>query len=96
MKISSKTPYEKNLEHKPNKRKKSLPKPTSREKILKDLEAMYEAAFMSKNFSVALRAIELQGKELGLFYEKKKEYQKSLDEMTEEELLALLNKSHSP
>ena len=31
-----------------------------------------------------------------LFNEKKKEYQKSLDEMTEEELLALLNQSHSP
>jgi hypothetical protein len=56
---------------------------------------MYEAALISKNYSVALRAIELRGKELGLFNEKKKECQKSLDEMTEEELLALLNQSHS-
>jgi hypothetical protein len=96
MKISSKAPPENNPEHSPRKRQKTLSPSTSREKILRDLEAMYEAALISKNYSVALRAIELRGKELGLFNEKKKEYQKSLDEMTEEELLALLNQSHSP
>ena len=61
------------------------------DKILQDLEAMYQAAFESKNFAVALRVLELRGKQLGMFMDKKPELFKSLEQMSEKELRALLN-----
>ena len=85
----------KGTESKTTKCRKTLSGKTSRQKILTDLEQIYEIALGANSFAVALRAIELRGKELGLFCsaEKKKERQKSLEEMSEEELLALLSKS---
>ena len=59
-------------------------------KLLQDLESMYEAAFDAKNFAVALRILELRGKQLGLFMDKKSEPVKSLQHMSEQELQALL------
>ena len=86
---------ENNVERKIIKRRKTFSRKKSRQKILMDLEQIYEIALDANSFAVALRAIELRGKELGLFCssEKKRENQKSLEEMTEEELCALLNKS---
>ncbi|MGI4850661.1 MAG: hypothetical protein ACRYGR_01805 [Janthinobacterium lividum] len=60
------------------------------DKLLQDLEAMYQAAFDAKNFAVALRILELRGKQLGLFMDKKSEPVKSLQQMSEQELQALL------
>lgn len=61
------------------------------DKIFQDLEDMYQAAFDAKNFAVALRVLELRGRQLGLFIDKKPEPIKSLQEMSEQELQALLN-----
>ncbi len=63
---------------------------SSQDKILQDLDEMYEAAFAGQNFAIALRALELRGKHLGLFGDKKMNQLKSLDQMTEDELRALL------
>ena len=95
MKTSINLLSENNVEHKIVKRRKTFSRKTSRQKILTDLEQIYEIALDANSFAVALRAIELRGKELGLFCssEKKRQNQKSLEEMSEEELRALLNKS---
>jgi hypothetical protein len=79
--------------HKKSKLRETCFQIDSREKFLKDLEAIYEAALASKNLAVAIRAIELRGKELGLLNGKKKVSQKSLQEMSREELLDLLKSS---
>ena len=89
------SPKDSSPEEKPQKRARKIPSPQkiSREKILKDLELLYQEALLSKNLSVALRTVELLGKELGLFHEKRNARLPSLEEMTEEELLAFLNSS---
>lgn len=53
-------------------------------KIRKDIEEIYNQAMQNKNFSVALRAKELLGKEWGLFQYIKKELDVSnaLSELT--------------
>ena len=63
---------------------------SAQDKILQDLESMYQAAFEAKNFAVALRVLELRGKQLGLFMDKKPEALKSLRQMSEQELQTLL------
>ena len=85
MKTSINLLSENNVEHKIVKRRKTFSRKTSRQKILTDLEQIYEIALDANSFAVALRAIELRGKELGLFCssEKKRQNQKSLEEMSE-------------
>jgi|GEM_PF-5586705 hypothetical protein len=57
--------------------------------ILKDIEGVYVAAMEKGNFSVALKAKELLGRECGLFSTSKKKAF-SLTELSEEELNRLI------
>lgn len=80
----------------PKKPLKSLrSKKKSCEKILKNLETIYEIALQENNFTVALKALELLGKEAGLFSKTPSDVlpSKKLSEMSEEELRTLLGDS---
>ncbi|OJW50127.1 MAG: hypothetical protein BGO67_02015 [Alphaproteobacteria bacterium 41-28] len=57
--------------------------------ILKDLESIYAMAMASENFSVALKAKELLGRQMGLFIPKQKN-QVSLSDLSEEDLERLI------
>ena len=47
--------------------KQKNPMPNQREKFLEDLEVTFQAALAGKNFPAAVKAKELQAKELGFF-----------------------------
>lgn len=61
-----------------------------REKILCDLEAAYVGALDSGQFASAIKAKELQGKELGFFGEKKDKSLRRLNDLSSDELEELL------
>ena len=69
----------------------------TRENILGDLEWAFQMAIETGNMSAAIRAKELQGKEMGLFITSTtgKANQKKLKDLTKVELLELLKEVES-
>ena len=58
--------------------------------ILKDLENLYALAMEKGNFTVALKAKELLGREQGLFSGASRKKKLSLENLSDEELEALI------
>ncbi|MBY0502187.1 MAG: hypothetical protein K2P93_09370 [Alphaproteobacteria bacterium] len=66
--------------------------------ILKDIEDIFEQALAKANFSVALKAKELLGREQGLFLTKRPPSKKetiNLADLSEEDLLQLIQQLES-
>ena len=67
------------------------PIPLTPDKILQDLEMLYTQALASDNLALAVKIKEIQGKYLELSGRNLKAMpQRTLEEMTDDELLALL------
>lgn len=68
----------------------TLSETSIRHKILADLEQIFQEALTTGNYPAALKAKELQGKELGLFRDKKEALPLSLSALSTPELQALI------
>lgn len=70
----------------------------NKDKILSELEELYQCAINESNWLVALRAKELQGKIMGVFKKRQLPEIIRISDMTEEELLEFLERleKHDP
>ena len=71
------------------------PSTANKQAFLKALEEIYQAAFKAQNYAVAIKAKELEGKAIGFFNPEKEQTPFSWQDLSEEQLEALLKEAQA-